>query len=55
MAFCALHECGVEPLVQASVASTSLYARLAERGIADHVTVMSVIMTKTMSNLKVPS
>lgn len=39
---------------QANVSSTNLYSRLAERvGIADHVTVMDVIMNKTMSNLKV--
>jgi hypothetical protein len=39
---------------QANVSSTNLYARLAERvGIRDHVTVMDVIMNKTMNNLKV--
>jgi hypothetical protein len=39
---------------QANVSSANLYARLAERvGIRDHVTVMDVIMNKTVNNLKV--
>jgi len=39
---------------QSNVTSTNLYTRLAERvGITDHVTVMDVIINKTMSNLKV--
>ena len=39
---------------QSNVSSTNLYARLGERvGISDQVTVMDVIMNKTMSNLKV--